>query len=205
MHRMNLPSVILIGGCPGAGKTTLGRAIANQLGYPSLTIDHLLTAVKAVTTAESHPGLHVVGRPNHTEYFTESSVEQLTRDATLQHRAIWPAVEMTIQRHAKWGWPIVIDGWHIRPKWAHSLEAEGVSCHWLVIEPRVLRQREERNTNFLSGSRSPQQMLDRFLSRSLWYNELVETEAHACGHHMLHQDGARSVEDLSVAVRAHFG
>jgi Zeta toxin len=43
------PKVILVGGCPGAGKTTLGRAIAARLGYASLTIDDLLGAARAIT------------------------------------------------------------------------------------------------------------------------------------------------------------
>ena len=47
---MGNAKVILIGGPPGAGKTTLGRAVAARLGVVSLTIDDLFLAAKAITT-----------------------------------------------------------------------------------------------------------------------------------------------------------
>jgi adenylate kinase family enzyme len=92
------PSVLLIGGAPGAGKTTLGRALAARLDATSLTADDLLTAAKAVTTPNSHPGLHVMTAVNSIEYFTTTSVDQLTADATVQHEATWPAIEKVIRK-----------------------------------------------------------------------------------------------------------
>ena len=115
-----------------------------------------------------------MNKPNYTEYFTNSPVEKLIADATLQHEAIWPAVERTIRNHATWGTPIVIDGWHLRPEWTQSLNLEEVSAHWLVIEPDVLEARERKNVDFVSMSDDPQQMLHRFVARSLWYNDLIE-------------------------------
>ncbi len=52
--------VFLIGGAPGAGKTTLGSALAARLGITSLSIDDLKTAALAITTPETHPKLHVM-------------------------------------------------------------------------------------------------------------------------------------------------
>lgn len=201
---MSRPKVILIGGCPGAGKTTLGRALAARLGYASLTIDDLVNAARAITTPQSHPGLHVMNRPNFTEYFTNSPVRQLIDDATRQHQAIWPAVERTIRNHATWGCPIVIDGFHLRPEWTRSLNVESVSAHWLVIDPTVLEDRERRNVEFVSQSAHPRQMLDRFLARSRWCNELVATQARSCGDPILQQDGTKSVEDLCRQVESRF-
>jgi 2-phosphoglycerate kinase len=200
---MPRPKVILIGGCPGAGKTTLGRALAARLEFASLTADDLLNAAKAVTSEISHPGLHVMNKPNFAEYFTNTSVDQLIRDAELQHAAIWPAVERTIRNHASWGTPIVIDGWHFRPDWIQALNLEAVSAHWLVIEPSVLEAREQKNVEFFGSSANPQQMLSRFLGRSLWWIQLVESHAIAIGHQVLRQDGTKSVDDLCREIEAH--
>ena len=198
---MNKPKVILIGGCPGAGKTTLGRALAARLDYASLTVDDLLNATQAMTTPESHPGLHVMNQPNYTEYFTHAPVEQLIADAKLQHEALWPAVERTIRNHATWGTPIVIDGWHLLPERTLALDLDNVSAHWIVIDRDTLEERERRNTEFLGGSDNPEQMLQRFLARSLWYNEYIEAQANSSVS-VLRQDGARTVTDLCCEVES---
>jgi len=194
------PKVILIGGCPGAGKTTLGQAVAARLNYASLTIDDLLHAAMAITTPESHPGLHVMNKPNFTAYFTDTAVEQLIADANFQHEAIWPAVERTIRNHATWGRPIVIDGWHLRPEWTQSLGLDAVTAHWIVIDPDVLEARERANEGFVSKSNNPRQMLNRFLARSRWHNELIESEARSVGDQVLRQDGTQSVDALCRQV-----
>lgn len=200
---MTKPKVILIGGCPGAGKTTLGRAVAARLGYVSLTIDDLLGAARAITTQDTHPGLHVMNKPNCARYFTNSPVEKLIADAALQHEAIWPAVEKTIRNHATWGTPIVIDGWHLRPKWIQSLNQGGVSAHWLVIAPDVLEARERKNTEFFAISDDPEQMLNRFIARSLWHNDLIDMQAQSTGNQILRQHGRQAVGELCERLESH--
>jgi uridine kinase len=83
--------VILIGGAPGTGKTTLGSALAVRLGTTSLSIDDLLTAAMAVTTPESHPGLHFKKGVPFQEYFTNSSLEQLkkTPPHNMRRHGLW--------------------------------------------------------------------------------------------------------------------
>jgi hypothetical protein len=143
--------VILIGGAPGTGKTTLGTALAARLDTTSLSIDDLLTAAMAVTTPESHPGLHFKKGVPFQEYFTNSSLEQLKTDATLQHETAWPMVK-------------------------------------------------RKNANWLRGSSDPEKMLENFLARSLWYNELIREQATELQMNILLQDGERTVEELSQQI-----
>jgi 2-phosphoglycerate kinase len=194
------PKVLLIGGAPGVGKTTLGRALAARLGATSLSIDDLLTAAKAVTTPESHPGLHIISAVGHIEYFTSSSVDQLKADATAQHEAAWPAVEKVIRNHATWGSPIVIDGWALRPTKVVLLDLSNVKSVWLVADPSVLREREKQNRDFVRDSPEPDRMLENFLARSIWYNDLIQGQATELRLKTIKQDGATSVEQLCDMV-----
>lgn len=197
------PAVVLIGGAPGAGKTTLGRALGARIDASSLTVDDLLTAVQAVTTPESHPGLHVMRAVDSIDYFTTNPVEQLTADATRQHEATWLAVEGVIRKHARWGPPVVIDGWSMRPAWVAELDFASVASFWMVIDDAVLENRERRNVDFFGRSTDPERMLRHFLGRSRWHNDLIHREAAA--HHMkiLHQDGSASVDELCAMAVAH--
>ena len=197
--------VILIGGAPGAGKTTLGSALAVKLGVTSLTIDDLVTAAIAVTTPETHPGLYALRKGSHTEYYTNSSVDQLIADATLRHEATWPMVKHLIRKYVILRRGIIIDGWHMRPEWVAELQMENVWAGWLVIDPHVLEARESKNDDFLEGSVDPERMFNNFLARSLWYNSLIEEQAKALQMNVLYQDGTKSVEELCHLVLANLG
>lgn len=194
--------VYLIGGAPGAGKTTLGSALATRIGGTSLSVDDLMTAAQAVTTPETHPDLHVMRHVPHLEYFTNSSAAQLQADATRQHEATWPLIERVVRKHAGSGSPIVIDGWHIRPEWVRGLGLATVWAGWIVAAEGVLEEREGRNRGWLEGSSDPDRMLANFLSRSLWFNALMREQVPALGMHLLLQDGETSVEEHCDLVLA---
>jgi 2-phosphoglycerate kinase len=188
--------VILVGGAPGVGKTTLGRALAARIGGTSLTVDDLLTAIQAVTTPETHPGLHVMNRIDSIEYFTTSSVAQLIEDASLQHEATWPAIEKLIRKRAKLGPRIVIDGWALRPNKVAALGVENVMSFWLVADRKVFEECERANVGYFGQSGHSERMLQNFLDRTLWYNDLIEQQASQLGLDILRQDGHRSVDVL---------
>jgi|SRR5262245_13362453 len=188
--------VYLIGGAPGVGKSTLGRELATRIGATSLSADDLLIAAKGATTAESHPGLHITSRLPSPEYFTLSSVEQLKADATIQHDAMWPAIESVIRAHSKWGPPVVIDGWFMRPRRVAALGIGNVRSLWLVADHNILAEREARNLTFWHSSADPDRMRANFLARSLWFNDLIRQEALAFGLPILLQDGRASPSEL---------
>ena len=171
------PQVFLIGGAPGAGKSTLCSALATRLDVTSPSVDDLVTAAQAVTTPETHPGLHVMRRVPSVEYFTNSPVDQLKEDATLQHEATWPLVERVVRKHVAWGPGIVIDGWHMRPSMVAQLKLDNVWSGWIVASSAVLEERERKNSGWLKDSSDPRRMLENFLARSLWYNDLIRQQA----------------------------
>lgn len=194
-------NVFLIGGAPGVGKTTLGCALAAKLRIASVTIDDLLTVAQTVTTPETHPGLHVMRKVPHLEYFTNSSVDQLKADANVLHEASWPLVRSVILKHAEWApSPIVIDGWHLRPGMVAELNLHNVWSGWIVITPSVLVQREKNNIKWLQGSSNPERMLENFLARSLWYNDLIKEQASKLQMNILPQAGDASVDDLCEMI-----
>lgn len=189
--------VILVGGAPGVGKSTVARAIAARWGAASLTVDDVMVAARYLTTEESHPALHpmrVVG--GHVNYFSNAPLEQLVEDALAQEAAVWPIVERLVASHIANESPVVIDWWLLRPRDVALLNNSGVASVWLYLEPAVLWERERRNTSFTAGSADPQQMLANFMHRSLWRNDLIATEAERAGLSLMRLNGTESVDAL---------
>ena len=61
--------VILMGGAPFAGKTTLARRLAAQQGYGLVAIDDLGTAVRALTAPQFQPALHPMAGWDYRAYY----------------------------------------------------------------------------------------------------------------------------------------
>ncbi len=192
--------VLLIGGPPGVGKTTLGRAIAEAANMTSVTGDILATSIRAVTTPESHrPFFPTAGR-GHTAYFTDGPPTTLIADAEDLQEAMWPVVARTVSSHIGRDDPMVLDWWLLSPRHVATLDDERVKSVWMWIDPDVLLQRERMNTDFLEGSADPTRMLANFMKRSLWRNELVRSEAKKLRLPVIRQDGDKSVADLVSEV-----
>jgi 2-phosphoglycerate kinase len=193
-------NVYLIGGAPGAGKTTLGMALAARLGIKSLTIDDLVTAGIAVTSPDTHPGLHRMRQTPYLEYYTTSSIDRLIADAIARHEASWPMVEAVVRKYANRNSAIVIDGWHLRPDWVAQMELTNIWSGWIVTSAGVLEEREKKNVEWMKGSSNPEKMFRNFLARSLWYNDLIEAQAAKHQMEVLSQTGSTSVEEFCAQI-----
>lgn len=192
--------VYLIGGAPGAGKTTLGRALADRLGAVSLTVDDLVTAMQGVERGQEHSDLHRIGRHPHVEYFTETPLIELQADAEALHAAAWPGVSRVIGKRAKYGPAYVLDGWGFEADRIGDLGVPTVRAVWIDIDRDVLEGRERDVWPFYEQSHDPERMLASFLARSFWWNDRVVSRARTLGLPVLVQDGTQSVEDLCDEV-----
>lgn len=167
---MSYPRVILIGGAPMSGKTTVARMLAAQLGYGCISTDDLGEAVRAVTTKDSHPHLHPMDGCDYREYYVTRSVEALIEDISREHRAMWPAVRSVIRKHATWGEPTVTEGWSLWPEEVAELRLPNVGSLWFVAHEQTLHERLVNAAEFYRGASDEQAMIDHYLARSFWYN-----------------------------------
>lgn len=189
--------MLLIGGPPGAGKTTLARSVGAALGFLSTTVDDLVSTARLFTDAGSHPDLHRAGGVDSVEYFTQGPPERLVNDAVALQDVMWPVLQRIIRRHVTEKAPIVMDWWLFDPDTlANSLDGS-VRSVWLHVDPVELDRRERKLTEFREGSDDPERMHSNFMHRSLWRNRIVAERARAHGLPVLHQPGDKSVGDLT--------
>jgi 2-phosphoglycerate kinase len=176
---MHYPRVVLIGGAPMAGKTTVAHLLAAHLGYGCLSTDDLGEAIRAVTTKDSHPSLHPMAGYDYREYYVTRSPEALIADVGREHHALWPAVQRVIRKHATWGEPIIMEGWCLWPEWVTQLQLPSVHALWFVAQEETLHARLVQAVEFYGGASDEAAMIRHYLARSCWYNarlqEVVDT------------------------------
>ena len=162
--------IILIGGTSHSGKTTVGRAMAEQLNAVLLSTDSLAR----------HPGrpwkpageavpAHVV------DYYTHYDLnEQL--DAVITH---YQHLQQRIESHVHCALaedtPLVVEGSALLPE--HWAERKDPRLHvlWLLTTPTLLRTRIYIESNYAHRNPEQQQLIDAFVQRSIRFDGYLRT------------------------------
>ncbi|HEY3375977.1 MAG TPA: AAA family ATPase [Armatimonadota bacterium] len=208
MHQKIRPKVILIGGAPMVGKSTVARKLAARLEYACLSTDDIGQAIGAVTTAQSHPAFHEMDGLDYREYYATRSVDDLIADAERRHAALWPAIAQMIIAHATWGDPMVLEGWALCPTRVAQLGLSNVASLWLVADDDVLAARVRAAVDFYTGAADEEAMIRHFVTRSRWYNRLVCQQAGDLGFPIipvvLSDDSERMVTRCRKTLEDHY-
>jgi 2-phosphoglycerate kinase len=176
------PDVIVIGGAPFAGKTTLTKRLAAQRGYAPVAIDDLGTAVRAVTTPQSHPALHPMAGWDYRAYYVAHTPAMLIRHSRREHEALWPAIAAVIDAHLHWAGPVILEGWQLDPAGVASVAHPQLRTCWLLVDDAVLETRLRADTAFYQGCTDVERLIRHYLARSRWANDRVRrAAAHAAG------------------------
>ncbi|MDA1278468.1 MAG: hypothetical protein O3B95_00280 [Chloroflexi bacterium] len=169
---MSAPKVILIGGPPMVGKSSVARVAAAKLGYGCTSTDDIGLAIRTVTTAQTHPWSHAMDGIDYREYYIARSVEQLLADAMGMHEEMWPGIEAGIRAHSTWSFPIVYEGWALWPERVVETvrELENVSAVWLTASDELMEARVRNARRFYAGASDEEMMISKFLPRNIEYN-----------------------------------
>ena len=161
--------VVLIGGSSHVGKSTVSESLATELGWTHLSTDSLAR----------HPGrpwapAHQKVTDNVADHYLNLSVDELVEDVLRHYRVnVWPEVEAIVASHlndpSMAG--IVAEGSALWPEFTTSLDFNKVSAIWLTASEIVFRQRIYTESMYSSKSSRERMMIDKFLERTLAYNE----------------------------------
>jgi 2-phosphoglycerate kinase len=168
-----MQKVIIIGGAPFTGKTTLARLLSPHLRYPCICTDDLGAAVRAVNPKD--PALNPAGDRSYGDYYLSESNEKLVADTDLYHSRLKPAVLSVIYSHLNHSGPAVIEGWSLYPHWFEEAD-ENLGRIWLVSEPSTIYTRIVNN-DFFSGHSERKKIIKKYAVRCFWQNRKIEEEA----------------------------
>jgi hypothetical protein len=128
---MATSEVIVIGGAPFSGKTTLAKRLAAQRGYALVAVDDLGTALRALTTPESHPALHPMAGWDYRAYYIAHTPPTLIEHSTREHQALWPAIAAVIHAYLQWAGPVILEGWQLDPERVRAVTHPPLRACWL--------------------------------------------------------------------------
>ena len=197
---MSLPKVIIIGGPPMVGKSTVARNIASRLEYGCISTDDIGLAIKTVTTADTHPRSHSMDGVDYREYYKQRTVNELLADGMGMHDEMWPGIEASIRAHADWSFPVVYEGWAMWPPNVARLlgEFESIGAVWLTASSDFLEERVRSTERFYRGASDEELLIQRYLPRNIEYNRLMLESIDEYGIESVDVIEFESVDDVVV-------
>ncbi len=189
-----MKKVILIGGSPMTGKSSISALIAAKLKYPCLSTDDIGEIVQTAA------GIDPMRGKDHTAYYAETPKEQLIADTHVYHKALCPAIRRLIEIHCTWSTPLLLEGWALYPRFVSRLPYENITSLWLIAADGVLETRLKKNMGFLQNAKKPALAAKNYLLRSLWHNDALLAQCRAYAKPYLFVDGKKTPEQLAKQV-----
>ncbi len=188
------PRLVLISGATGAGKTTLAKAVAHEMGIARIASSDTIREVMRATSDSPDPAL------NRSSY-GRGEVGDPATDWEDAAKAVQPGIEAVVERARRQGVDLVVEGVHIIPsrKLVGAWEAAGGAAVGVVVkieDEDTHRDRiEKREANTWRGAeryrigfdriRSIQRAIEERGSGAEW--KVIDTRLHEDGLGMVRQ------------------
>lgn len=179
------PRVVLIGGTSHAGKSTLGRALAERLGADYLPTDYL----------GRHPGRPWGKVPPHVaEHYATLTVDALIPDVLAHYGRLWPQIEAAALGATQ---PLVVEGSAVWPESVATLPPGRVDAVFLTASDATLEARIRAESGLGDGS---DLLVEKFIARTIRFNADMAAAARRRGLRLIDVTDSPSVEALVEEV-----
>lgn len=133
---MKNKTVILIGGAPATGKSTVAKNLSNRLRLPWISTDQIRGIVGDYAKREDYPNLPLPeGYDTADKFLTHFSAEEIVDMEFAQGKDVWPGIKYLIEEEYAWKEGVIIEGVNITPELAHEYkDTENVKVIFLVDE-----------------------------------------------------------------------
>jgi len=123
------PRLVLISGATGAGKTTLAKAVAHEMGMARIASSDTIREVMRATSDSPDPAL------NRSSY-GRGEVGDPATDWEDAAKAVQPGIEAVVERARRQGVDLVVEGVHIIPsrKLVGAWEAAGGAAVGVIVK-----------------------------------------------------------------------
>ncbi len=185
--------IILIGGAPTTGKSTLAHNLARELDIPWISTDQIRDIMRAIADRKEYPLLFLPEEYSAERFYAESSAEQIVAREIRQGKAVWPFVKRFIEREYTWEHGFVMEGINLLP--SEIARDFGSNPHvkavFLVDENRnTVRQFIFARGLMDDAHKYPDDIKEKETDWSLLFAKTIKADAGASGYPFLdvHRD-----------------
>ena len=114
--------IILIGGMPTTGKTTLARELSRRLALPWLSTDQTRLVMQGVADPKQYPQLLSAHGLSAAEFFQRFSPEEIAEREYMHGIETWPGNKKLIEDDFTWREGFILEGVNILPSLLPSLQ-----------------------------------------------------------------------------------
>jgi len=182
-----LPMVLLIGGCTGAGKSTIAAELALHLDIGrTQSTDILRDIVRLFVSEQFAPELHVSSydawRVRHSHVMNDSNQDSsLIEGFSAQSDKLATTIDAVINRSIRERASIIVEGIHIHPEYHRRVSQEDAVVIPLLLtnpSPETLKQHFRRRGE-VASSRGATRYLENF--SAIWQiQDYLVQEAQSC-------------------------
>lgn len=189
--------VILIGGSSHVGKSTLGASLGARPGWTHVSTDSLARHPGRPWSVEPHKV-----RTHVAEHYLTLSVDELVADVLRHYRSMWPGIKALITSHASDPDTdrLVLEGSALWPESVATQNIKGVAAIWLTASRDLFETRIRRASGLEDKSENDREMVEKFLARTLRYDEEMMQAVKRLKLASLDVEAAASGEDLAARV-----
>ncbi len=119
-----MQKIILIGGSPCAGKSSLAKSLAKHFSIPYISTDIIRSFMQELVTKKEYPFLFDSVDITPEEYFEKFTPEQIVQNQINESSDVWEGVKRFIETNYDWQ-SYVIEGVALMPKELHEYQPEG--------------------------------------------------------------------------------
>lgn len=107
--------IILIGGAPTTGKSTIAQLVAKKLSIPWISTDQIREIMRTVARRTDFPKLFNPEGYTAERFLNEFSAEQIVKIEMDQGEAVWPIIKKFIQEDYTWEEGFIVEGIGLLP------------------------------------------------------------------------------------------
>lgn len=185
--------VLLIGGTSHVGKSTLGQALAAELGGEHVSTDTLARHPGRPWATSSGPF------PEHVaNHYLSLPVDELTAEQLRHYQRLWPRIaDMAATRATDPGArTLILEGSGVLPQAVAALDIPNTAAVWLTASGSVLRDRIYSASRFGELPAREKIIVERFLGRTEQFDQLILSAVSSLGLTSIDTSANPSIAEL---------